>query len=135
NLMDLGDCLTFRDGRYDILFGRDEMLLAGLAIGVKGAIGTFYNFAAPVFNRLIDAFQNGDLAQAQKMQEIARRIVAVFFRHQGSLGAAKEMMRLTGIDCGPVRLPLRSLDTQTAQALETELRQSGLLEYWMCLES
>jgi N-acetylneuraminate lyase len=33
-----------------MLFGRDEILLAGLTMGAKGAIGSTYNYAAAIYN-------------------------------------------------------------------------------------
>src|SRR3954469_8189210 len=53
NLMDYAECVRFSGGRFDVLFGRDEMLLAGLSLGAHGAIGSTYNFAAPVYHRII----------------------------------------------------------------------------------
>ena len=38
DVMDLSRCVAFADGRYDMLFGRDEMLLSGLVVGVRGAV-------------------------------------------------------------------------------------------------
>ncbi len=40
DLMDMKLCLEYADQRYDILHGRDEILIAGLSLGVKGAIGS-----------------------------------------------------------------------------------------------
>jgi len=131
NLYDLGECLTFQNGRFDLLFGCDEMLLGGLAIGVNGAIGTFYNFTSPLFSAMMHAFAGGQLAEAQRLQGVARKIVELYFRYGGTLGVAKEMMKLTGIDCGPVRLPLRTLDKEKAAALQREIDQADLLQYWM----
>jgi N-acetylneuraminate lyase len=48
DLMDFNNCLRFKDGKYDILWGWDETFLAGLAMGAKGAVGSTYNFAAPL---------------------------------------------------------------------------------------
>jgi len=30
--------------KYDMLYGRDEMLLSALVIGAKGAVGSTYNY-------------------------------------------------------------------------------------------
>ena len=38
DLMDFAECQAFEGGRYDILFGRDEVLLSALATGAKGAV-------------------------------------------------------------------------------------------------
>ena len=42
-------CKAFDGGRYNMLFGVDEMLLAGLAMGADGAVGSTYNFMAPLY--------------------------------------------------------------------------------------
>ncbi|MDP4820382.1 MAG: dihydrodipicolinate synthase family protein, partial [Saprospiraceae bacterium] len=38
DLMEFNQCLRFDNYRYDILWGWDEMLLAGLAMGAKGGV-------------------------------------------------------------------------------------------------
>ena len=46
DMVDLQGCLTAEGiGAYDVLFGFDEALLAGLSFGVAGAVGGTYNFA------------------------------------------------------------------------------------------
>jgi len=126
NLMDYGRCL--RDGRFDMLFGRDEMLLAALALGCRGAVGTTYNLAAPLYHRIWKAFEAGDLASAQADQARAVEFIATFTRH-GGLPAAKAMMKMIGLDCGPVRLPQRNLTARQCDQLKAELEQIGFFEY------
>lgn len=110
NLMDYTNCLQVEGGAYDCLFGRDEILLASLALGAKGAVGSTYNMAAPLYLRLIDAFHRGDLDTARSLQ--ARAIAMIQLPAQlglPNIPAFKAMMRMLGIDCGPVRPPLRNL--------------------------
>ncbi len=38
-----------------------EYLLAALACGATGGVGSSYNFAAPNYHRLINAFARGDM--------------------------------------------------------------------------
>ncbi len=47
DLMDFSQAGRVAGGRYEVVFGRDEILLAGLSLGAKGAVGSMYNFAAP----------------------------------------------------------------------------------------
>ena len=54
-------CLRLDDGAFDVLWGADEALLAALSLGGRNAIGTSYNYAAPVFHRLLRALRSGDL--------------------------------------------------------------------------
>src|SRR5690606_18346734 len=47
-------CLNYKEGKYDILYGLDEMLLGALAVGAKGAVGSTYTFAAPLYKKIIE---------------------------------------------------------------------------------
>ena len=133
NLMDFAESTRLDDGRFDVVFGRDEILVAGLALGAKGAIGSTYNFAAPVYNRILKAFAQGDLATAQTEQARANAMISVFIRF-GGLTAGKSIMRLIGLDCGPVRLPLRSLSKAQESELRVELEKVGFFEFCSVLQ-
>ena len=37
------------DRRFNLLYGRDEIPLAGLVTGANGAIGSTFNYSAPVY--------------------------------------------------------------------------------------
>jgi N-acetylneuraminate lyase len=124
DLHDLMRCLRFEDGRFDVLFGRDEMLLAGLACGVQGAIGSTYNFMAGVYHGLIAAFRAGDLETARRHQAVAGDAIAAMLRH-GGLPAGKAIMALRGLDCGPVRPPLAALDADRRESLARALAALG----------
>jgi len=124
NLMDYTRCLNFEEGRFNILFGRDEILLAALAMGGTGAVGSTYNYIAPVYHRLMEAFSAGDMENARRFQSIAIGIIAVMSRH-GGLAAGKAMMKMIGLDCGPVRAPLQNLSREALESLTRELEQVG----------
>jgi len=124
NLMSYAQCLHFDGGRFNILFGRDEILLAALALGATGAVGSTYNYMAPIYHRLIEAFQAGDLGVARRWQMLSIQIIAVMARH-GGLPAGKAMMKLAGLDCGPVRPPLRNLSAEEFEALRRDLDHAG----------
>jgi len=128
NLMDFAECLRLDGGRYDIVFGRDEILVAGLSLGARGGIGSTYNFMAPIFHEIIAAFEKGDLATAQARQAAANAIIQIFIRY-GGLPAGKAIMKMIGLDCGPTRLPLRPLDEQQRVQLRSELEPAGFFDF------
>lgn len=128
NLMDFQRATAHAAGKYNILFGRDEILLAGLGLGAQGAVGSTYNFAAPLYNRIIEAFNRGDLASARADQMRAVEFIAVLDRH-GGLAAGKAIMKMLGVDCGPVRLPLRALTPSAETALRDDLQKIGFFSY------
>jgi N-acetylneuraminate lyase len=124
NLMDYSRCLEFEEGRFNILFGRDEILLAALVMGATGAVGSTYNFMAPIYHHVIEAFKAGDLGTARKFQTQAIQIITVM-NHRGGLAAGKAMMKMIGHDCGPVRAPLQNLSSEALESLTRELKAVG----------
>jgi len=125
NLMDFARCVQFDGGRYNMLFGRDEMLLSGLAAGADGAVGTTFNFAAPVYHDIIRAFIDGDMKTARIAQEKANEMIDVLIRYGGNPAVAKAFMKYIGLDCGGVRSPLRSLDSKRYADFSGELKEIG----------
>lgn len=127
HLMDFGQALAVDPARFVVLHGRDETLLAGLALGAKGAVGSTYNYAAPVYHRVMRAFAAGDIATARREQALAVRIVEVMVRH-GGLAAGKAIMKLIGLDCGGMRLPQRSITPEAEAQLKADLTAIGYFE-------
>ncbi len=115
------------EGRFSMLFGRDEILLAGLSLGAAGAVGSTYNFAAPLFLRLMKRFDEGDLDGARKAQVQAQEIIQALNMH-GGLVAGKAAMKLIGLDCGPARLPLRQLTPDNEERLRADLEKVGFFD-------
>jgi N-acetylneuraminate lyase len=128
NLMEYQLCRASHDERFDIPFGFDEMMLGAIALGATGAVGSSFNFAAPIYNRLITAFQQGDMSTAREEQlRSARTIQKLAAR--GYMGAAKAVMKMLGVDVGPARLPCGSLDADQLKALRSELELIGFFEW------
>lgn len=128
NLMEYQLCLAFRDGAFDVPYGFDEYLLGALALGAAGAVGSGFNFAAPVYQRLLKAFAAGDLATARKEQLRGAQLVQALVRH-GYMGAAKATMKMLGVDVGPARLPNGSLSAEQAIVLRGELERLGFFDW------
>ncbi len=126
NLMDYRQCVALENGRFNALFGRDEIMLAALAMGAEGFVGSTYNFIAPVYHDVIAAFQKGDLKAAQQHQTLAIEVIAALSRH-GGMAAGKAVMKMLGIDCGPMRLPLTTVTDEQFKALQGELQRLHIL--------
>lgn len=119
------DLMTFQrllragDGRFDVLYGFDEQLLAAVVLGAKGAVGTSYNFAAPQYNRLLAAAAVNDFATARAEQYRGVALIALMLKY-GFLPSAKALMRIRGVDLGGVRLPHVGLTAEQAGAFRGE---------------
>ena len=124
NLIEYQLCAAAREGSFDIPFGVDEMLLAGLSLGAVGAVGSTYNFAAPVYHRLMQAFAAGDPAAARLEQFRSVQLVAVLAR-RGYMAAAKALMEMLGVPAGPARLPHGRLSGNEQSGLRKDLEDLG----------
>jgi N-acetylneuraminate lyase len=122
-------CAGVDDGRFDLLWGTDEMLLGAWAVGARGAVGSTYNFAAPLYRRLIQAFERGDLAEAARCQSLSVAMIRAVVRYPGGLPPQKALMQLIGQDCGPTRLPLVPLGPGDLAEMEAELARIGFFQW------
>ncbi len=128
DLMAFQRCLRAGNGRFDVLYGSDEWLLAALVLGGQGAVGSTYNFAAPIYHRLLRAFAAGDLVTARQEQYRSVQLIHLLARC-GFMGAAKATMTMLGVDVGPARLPNDSLTAQQTTALRGELETLGFFDW------
>ena len=114
DFMDYFSCLHFADGKYDMLWGRDENLLAALALGAKGGVGSTFNYATPLYLKLIEDFKNGDLASARQLQQQSIDMIRLLGKY-GGIGTGKAFMRYVGIECGQFRLPIKAMTDSAYQ--------------------
>ena len=128
DLMSFQLCLRAGDGSFDVPWGCDEFLLAALALGATGAVGSTYNFAAPIYHRVLQAFAAGDLQTARDEQFRAVKMIQVLVRH-GFVGATKAVMAMLGVDVGPARLPITTLTSEQATTLHTDLESLGFFDW------
>ena len=119
--------MALDDGRFEVLFGKDEILLAALSLGVRGAVGSTYNFMTPLYQRVIHAFDAGDMPLARREQMRTVELVRALLRFGPSfMAAGKAVMSRLGIDCGPVRSPLRPLTAEQATSTRRAANAAGI---------
>ena len=128
DLMAFQQCRRVKGGVFDVPWGCDEFLLAALALGATSAVGSTYNFAAPIYHRLWRAFDAGDLATARDEQFRSVQLVSTL-APRGFMGAAKAVMQMLGVDVGPARLPNGNLDTTQVAELREELEALGFFDW------
>jgi N-acetylneuraminate lyase len=123
NFMDFLSCLHFQNGKYDMLWGRDENLLSALALGVKGAVGSTYNYAAPVYYDLIEAFNTHDIERAQVLQQQSIDMITLLGKYGGGISIGKAYMKLVGLDCGVLRLPMKNISAENFKLFKKDTEQ------------
>lgn len=106
-LYEYQNCLRACGGKYDIVWGVDEFLAGAIALGARAAIGSTYNYAAPLYQKIWKDVEAGRLSEAQAGMAKVCRIVDILVQY-GGVAAGKAMMAIHGIDAGAPRPPLRA---------------------------
>lgn len=117
-------------GNFDLPWGNDEYLLAALALGAQGGVGSTFCFAAPIYHRLMKSFAANQLDQAREEQYRSCLLVKTLAgQPSGYMGAAKALMSILGVDVGPARLPNGNLDKSQKAALRKDLDKLGFFKW------
>ena len=121
DFMDYMACLNYRNQKYNMLWGRDENYLAACAVGAQGAVGSTYNYAAPLYHHLQDAFDQNNFDQARQWQLTSIEMIKLLGKY-GGIATGKAYMKLIGLDCGPCRLPVKNLDQTAWNSFQTDVK-------------
>jgi N-acetylneuraminate lyase len=122
DFMDFLSCIHFKNGKYDMLWGRDENMLSALVLGTKGAVGSTFNYAAPLYYELIAAFNNGELGKAQQLQQQSINMIRLLGKY-GGIATGKAYMKLIGLNCGEFRLPVKNMTAEQFQQFNKDVEQ------------
>ena len=134
--MPVVDIQQFKDvvGPDKIIFnGPDEQLLSGLVAGAEGGIGGTYGAMPELYIKIFDLFNQGEITKATEVQNAACDIIYKMCSTKGNMYAViKEIIKLrTGIECGGVRKPLRSLceEDMTIVLKAKEMIETAMKKY------
>lgn len=108
DFMDFLSCMSFENGRFDMLWGRDENLLSALVLGARGGVGSTFNYATPLYLQLIEAFDQGDLVEARRLQQLSIDMIRLLGKY-GGIASGKAYMRYVDMNCGEFRLPVKNM--------------------------
>lgn len=128
DFMDFLSCINFQNGKYDMLWGRDENMLPALAVGAKASVGSTFNYAAPLYYNLIDAFNTGDLAKAQLLQQQSIDMIRLLGKY-GGIATGKTYMKLIGLNCGGFRLPVKNMSDTEFEQFRNDTKQIGFSNF------
>ena len=121
-------CMANTSVKADMLFGTDERLIEGLGFGCVGAVGSTYNFASPLYLRIINAFNRGDMESAKEDQARSLQMIKRMYQ-SGFAAACKAAMGFAGVDCGPVRPPIDRISAENLVSLRKDLDAMGFFDW------
>ena len=129
DFMDFQSCINFMDGKYDMLWGRDENLLSALVLGTRGGVGSTFNYTAPLYYKMIDAFSNGNLEAARKLQQKSIDMIRLLGKY-GGIATGKAFMRYVGIDCGEFRSPIKNMSREDYKKFTEDIQALAMEEFF-----
>ena len=117
-----GDLFAFETLRRKVpekvlLHGFDETLLAGLALGANGGIGSTYNVQPERILALADAHTGGRAEEARSLQADANDLIGEMIA-VGVLPALKYLLTREGIPMGDCRRPFAPLSDLARRKLD-----------------
>jgi len=134
NLWQVANLVRFRDdsGRaMQVLLGKDELFSGGLIMGVDAFVGSTYNYAAPLYNRMMANWPSNVTAVQTDMAR-AQQFIGIFASMSGgdNISGNKVIMTLkTKIDMGPPRLPQIGLTPAQVKDMDEQLQSIGFYEW------
>lgn len=129
SLYEFNQCRLYKNGKYDMLHGQDETILASLALcNTQGGIGGTTNYNGRELVGIIEAWEAGDLALAQERQNFSQAVINVICNYRGNIVGGKRIMKLIGLDLGSNRTPFRNITPEEEAAMQQELQAIGFFE-------
>ena len=109
--MDASRVMAYKGGKYEVLSGREEMMLEGLSIGIKGHVGSQFNFAGDLYNQIRETFAAKGLTAESQAEIRALQLKGIELVHAWldaaptGVNGAKAFANYAGIPVGDARLP------------------------------
>ncbi len=94
--------------------------------GARGAVGSSYNFAAPIYRKVIAAFEAGGLDRGPPGTARAVALIRLLVRYDYLPAAKFVMARSSASPSGRPASPLPDLGPEARTGLERELHETGL---------
>lgn len=128
DLVDYQHCLHFAKGKYALYWGTDEAFMMLHTGGNRHYVGSTYNYMNSLYLKMIEAISKGDSETVLQLEGEADAIYKIILAYNNII-SGKEIMRFIGVDCGPVRRPLKQLSEADSETLYQKLKATTLFRY------
>ena len=99
-IFEFQDAMNFKNGKYQLLWGCDEMLLSALAVGAVGGVGSTYGQIPHVYKAILSAWKENRIDDARREQLKSIEFVKVLNRYGNLHSAQKVILKKMGFDLG-----------------------------------
>lgn len=125
NISQVAKIMHLTDGKADLYSGNDDQIVPILSLGGKGVISVLSNVAPQETHDICAKFFEGDVKGSLELQLKAIPPIEQLFCEVNPI-PVKKAMKLMGMDCGPLRMPLTELTPQHEESLAKAMTEFGI---------
>lgn len=126
NMSTLAKTISLCGDSLDIYSGNDDQITAIIAMGGKGVISVLSNVAPKAAHDIASLAVDGKIEESAKLQIKYLGLINALFCDVNPI-PVKDAMNIMGMNVGPLKLPLVSMDEAHTELVKTELKNAGLL--------
>ena len=123
----ISEILVRTDDSFVVLSGDDGMTLPMIAVGARGVISVTANVAPDRMIAMVSAALSGDFNEAGRLHRELFPLMRTLMKVETNPSPIKAAMNITGMDVGPVRLPLATPTDDGRRLITTCLRDLGIV--------
>jgi len=125
NISQVAKIMSLTDGNIDLYSGNDDQIVPLLSLGGKGVISVLSNVAPKETHDICEKFFAGDVAGSAALQLKAVPLIDQLFCEVNPI-PVKKAMKLMGMDCGPLRMPMTELTPEHEKTLAQAMKDFGI---------
>ena len=125
NISQVAKIMHLTDGKADLYSGNDDQIVPILSLGGKGVISVLSNVAPQETHDICAKFFEGDVKGSLELQLKAITLIEQLFCEVNPI-PVKKAMKLMGMDCGSLRMPLTELTPQHEESLAKAMTEFGI---------
>lgn len=125
NISQVAKIMELTDGNIDLYSGNDDQIVPMLALGGKGVISVLSNVAPKETHDICEKFFAGDIKGSAALQLRVLPLCEKLFCEVNPI-PVKKAMKLMGMDCGPLRMPLTELTEKHTMELAEAMKDFGI---------
>lgn len=131
NIFEFEQCRHIADGKFEMMWGLDEMFLDGLAYGNRSGVGGTYNHCFSLYKDMSKAYELKEMERCRELQHQSHLFCEILGKYRGNIMGGKRIMKFLNMDCGPNRIPLQTISDQEENMLKKDLEDIGFFDYCM----
>lgn len=129
NIFEFELCRKVAKGKFEMLWGMDELFFDALMYGNRAGVGGTYNHCFGLYSNMKAAVENNDIETAKHLQYQSHQFCEILGKYRGNLAGGKRIMKFIGLDCGPNRLPLQTISDAEEIAMKIDLEAIGFFDF------